>query len=83
MVQELEMDLPCPEEIFQAESAVACNDLWQFYQSGLLSSPWGSFSIVRTIEILSGTDYSPKNAEIFSKMTILNLFAIISGIYCP
>jgi hypothetical protein len=81
MVQELEMDLACPEEMFQAESAEACCGLWQFHQLGLLSGPWGSFSLVRAIDILAGTDYSPRNAELFSKMTTLNLFAIISGIY--
>jgi hypothetical protein len=79
MLQELEMDLTCPEEIFQAESAESCYDLWQFYQLGLLSAPWGSFSLVKAIDILAGTDHSPTNAELFAKMTTLNLFAIISG----
>jgi hypothetical protein len=79
MVQELEMDLTCPEEIFQAESAESCYDLWQFYQFGLLSAPWGSFTLVKAIENIAGNENSPANAELFSKMTILNLFAIISG----
>jgi hypothetical protein len=81
MLQELEMDLSCPEEVFQAESAEACYDLWQFYQLGLLSAPWGSFSLVRGIDILASTDSSPTYVELFSKMTTLNLFAIISGKY--
>jgi hypothetical protein len=79
MLQELEMDLTCPEEIFQAESAESCYDLLQFYQLGLLSAPWGSFSLVKAIDVLAGTDRSPTNAGLFAKMTTLNLFAIISG----
>jgi hypothetical protein len=81
MLQELEMDLTCPEEIFQAESAESCYDLWQFYQLGLVSVPWGSFSLVKAIDILASTDYSSTNAELFAKMTTLNLFAIISGMF--
>jgi hypothetical protein len=82
MVQELEMDLTCPEEIFQAESAESCCDLWQFYQLGLLASPWGAFPLVRAIDILAGPEISLANTQLFSKMTTLNLFAIISGVPC-
>jgi len=81
MVQKLEMDLTCPEEIFQAESAESCFNLWQFNQLGLFSDPWGSFSLVRAIEILASSDSFPTNTARFSKMTTLNLFAIISGMY--
>jgi len=82
MVQELEMDLTCPEEIFQADTAESCCDMWQFYQFGLLAAPWGAFSLVKAIDILAGTDFSRAKADLFSRMTILNLFAIISGM-CP
>jgi hypothetical protein len=81
MLQELKMDLTCPEEIFQAESAESCYDLLQFYQLGILSAPWGCFSFVKAIDVLTGTDHSSTNAELFAKMTTLNLFAIISGMF--
>ncbi len=74
------MDLTCPEEIFQAESAEACYDLWQFSQLQR-SSSLGSWSLVRAIELLAGLEFSSTSAEAFSQMTILNLFAIISGMY--
>jgi hypothetical protein len=78
MVQELQMDLTCPEEVFQAESADSCFNLWQFYKLGLIS-PWRTLSLAKAIEVIAGSDNSPSNAEFFSTMTILNLFAIISG----
>jgi hypothetical protein len=80
MLQELEMDLACPEGVFQAESAEACYNLWQSSQLEH-SDSGGTLSLVKAIEFLAAPEFSRTVAENFSRMTTLNLFTIISGMY--
>ncbi len=79
MLQELEMDLTCPEETFQAESAESCYDLWQYSQLER-SGNWANLSLVRAVEFLAAPEFPSTIAQKFAHMTTLNLFAVISGI---
>ncbi|KAK0387434.1 hypothetical protein NLU13_5746 [Sarocladium strictum] len=79
VLTELVMDLASPEDCFQAESAEECFVNLKTWREvlGHESSP----TVASTIAALCTRSLSPEDSRAFSKMSVLNMFTIISGLY--
>ncbi|KAL3417592.1 hypothetical protein PVAG01_10602 [Phlyctema vagabunda] len=78
MLQELEVELTCSEDIFQAETSEACQALWQL--SSINVATQDNFTLASAIEAFTRSAINPIT-NLPSRLSTLNLFAIISGFH--
>jgi hypothetical protein len=78
IISELQMDLTCPEECFQTSSADACLSC---FEKWIYAISWkGSrISLRYAVRRICEREMPPELQTIFSKMSTLNMFTIISG----
>lgn len=80
VVLELTMDLACPESCFQAtssEECFVCLNSWSYARD---SPP--TLDLSSAVEIICRPQISEENQKIFSSLSTLNMFAIITGLHC-
>lgn len=78
MLQELDINLACPEEIFQAASADRAHAIWLSVISKQRPAT-ESLSLATAVRSLASPRYTSESAQTFARMTSLNLFTIISS----
>lgn len=78
VLHEMDLDLTCSEETFQAGNGEECWRLWQSSLCSGLPLP-KQFTLTEAIELIAQSDFDSDSEIRFSNMSILNLFTIISG----
>ena len=76
VLHEMDIDMTCSEEAFQASSP---EESWKLWNISLQTT--GNCSLADAIQILASPVLDPEIEDKFSNMSILNLFAILAGMY--
>lgn len=81
VIQELKMDLVCPDSCFQAPTAEECLTHIMNWNSSKQSKR--KLSLGSAIETLFQEDMDQPSRELLAELGILNLFALVSGKHTP